>query len=470
MSIQTEMVLSTNPPSALSDTRRERLIALLSDDLDFHTESDEHPRHRIHSFPAKFPPQLPRHLIQHLTEPGELVCDPMMGSGTTLLEAHLLGRQTVGIDIDPLALRIAQAKLSRMPSGLVLKTGIELLEAAKAQSRTSLTALMEHYTNRFDEPTRKFLEYWFLPDTRLALLALAGQLDQVSDPALHGMLEVLFSSIIITKSGGVSLAFDLAHTRPHRAKRVRDRNGAILFEESASHITPERLKLLTKTQRDPFDEFEKRLRSFSSLSALNPDARLLSHTLEGSARTLPLSDHCVDLIVTSPPYAANAIDYMRAHKFSLVWLGYSIDGLSQLRRQYVGSEAAFEEQAHTLPKSVLLLCDQIAEQDKRKARVVRQYYIEMQQALAEYYRVLRPGRAAVLVVGNSIIRGINTLVESCLTDIGLELGFEAPAIGIRRIDRNKRMLPAGKITDTGSQIQQRMHEEYVIGFFKPESA
>jgi DNA modification methylase len=40
----------------------------------------------------------------------------------------------------------------------------------------------------------------------------------------------------------------------------------------------------------------------------------------GNAQQLPLQDNSVDLIVTSPPYASNAIDYMRAHKFSLVWL------------------------------------------------------------------------------------------------------------------------------------------------------
>ena len=52
---------------------------------------------------------------------------------------------------------------------------------------------------------------------------------------------------------------------------------------------------------------------------------------------LPLADGSVDLIVTSPPYA-NAIDYMRAHKFSLVWLGQPIANLSHLRGKYIGAE------------------------------------------------------------------------------------------------------------------------------------
>jgi len=42
-----------------------------------------------------------------------------------------------------------------------------------------------------------------------------------------------------------------------------------------------------------------------------------------------------------------------------------------------------------------------------------------------------------------------------------------PGIGIRRLDRNRRMMPTSTTVNNESQIQQRMHEEYVIGFYKP---
>ena len=59
---------------------------------------------------AKFPPQLPYIFIDQLTEPGDVVLDAMMGSGTALVEAATLGRRGLGFDIDPLAVRINQAK------------------------------------------------------------------------------------------------------------------------------------------------------------------------------------------------------------------------------------------------------------------------------------------------------------------------------------------------------------------------
>ncbi|MGB9277360.1 MAG: DNA methyltransferase [Terrimicrobiaceae bacterium] len=53
------------------------------------------------SYRACFKPQLPRFFIERLTQPGDLVYDPFMGRGTTLLEAMLLGRRAAGCDINP---------------------------------------------------------------------------------------------------------------------------------------------------------------------------------------------------------------------------------------------------------------------------------------------------------------------------------------------------------------------------------
>jgi DNA modification methylase len=59
---------------------------------------------RLHeiSYRACFKPQLPRFFIERLTKPGDVVFDPFMGRGTTLLEAALLGRIPVGSDANPL--------------------------------------------------------------------------------------------------------------------------------------------------------------------------------------------------------------------------------------------------------------------------------------------------------------------------------------------------------------------------------
>ena len=104
--------LAVLPPLSLTGMRLSRL---LEGDLNFHGTNGKFSSHGWHPFPAKFPPQLPGLFIEQLTRPGDLVLDPMMGSGTTLVEAARQDRRAAGRDIDPLAILIAGAKLSPVP-------------------------------------------------------------------------------------------------------------------------------------------------------------------------------------------------------------------------------------------------------------------------------------------------------------------------------------------------------------------
>lgn len=84
-------------PLAIADRPKPKeagknLATLLDEDLDFHDQASGYASHNFHSFPAKFPPQLPHKFIEGLTKPGDLVLDPMVGSGTTILEAVVARR------------------------------------------------------------------------------------------------------------------------------------------------------------------------------------------------------------------------------------------------------------------------------------------------------------------------------------------------------------------------------------------
>lgn len=81
-----------------------RVQQAFNKDLDFRGKgSPASTVHALHSFPSRFPPQLPAHFIEALTKPGDVVMDPMAGSGTTVLEAVPLGRHGLGFDLDPLS-------------------------------------------------------------------------------------------------------------------------------------------------------------------------------------------------------------------------------------------------------------------------------------------------------------------------------------------------------------------------------
>jgi len=150
-----------------------------------------------------------------------------------------------------------------------------------------------------------------------------------------------------------------------------------------------------------------------------------------------------------------------------VWLGYSITELGQKRQEYIGGEAITDFTFENLPDYTSQVVAHITGLDAKKGRVLHRYYSEMTRTLKEMYRVLKPGKAALVVVGSSVMRGRDTETHTCLAEIGETIGFQVPKIGVRTLDRNRRMMPAGTTHDPNSQIQQRMHQEYVIGFYKP---
>ncbi len=256
---------------------RERLAHLLAGDLDFHEADSTYATHALHAFPAKFPPQLPRLFIRELTKPDDVVFDPLVGSGTTLVEAVLAGRRAAGSDIDPLALRLCRVKVTPLPLDEVIRFGVAVCRQAERMVQEQPAQVEALVQQRFDDRTRAFVEYWFYPRTILELMALVTAIEAIEPEDVRAFLEVTFSGIIVTKSGGVSRARDLAHTRPHR--------------------------VLDKPPRSAFEAFRQRLRkNVEALAALAHCAPRVE-LYEADAQALPLEDESVDLIVTSPPYA-----------------------------------------------------------------------------------------------------------------------------------------------------------------------
>jgi len=66
--------------------------------------------HNFYRYPARFSPKLVRAAIETFTEPGDLVLDPFVGGGTTLVEALVSGRKAIGTDISSLATFVSEVK------------------------------------------------------------------------------------------------------------------------------------------------------------------------------------------------------------------------------------------------------------------------------------------------------------------------------------------------------------------------
>jgi len=59
--------------------------------------------HNFYRYPARFSPLFVREVIRHYSRPGEVILDPFMGGGTSVVEALASGRKVIGVDLNTIA-------------------------------------------------------------------------------------------------------------------------------------------------------------------------------------------------------------------------------------------------------------------------------------------------------------------------------------------------------------------------------
>ena len=394
----------------------------------------------IHPFPARMAPELVwQELPDHSTKRLRIL-DPMAGSGTTLVTAKLRGHEAVGYDRDPLAVLIARSWLARVKPIDFRSKAAEIL--SRARLRAKAIKIADAYPRTADNETKIFVRYWFDRTNRVQLAALSASISRIHDPSLRNLLWCAFSRLIITKKIGVSLAMDVSHSRPHRKYK--------------------------KAPVNAFDGFESAVnRVIKSAPFSNDDASYLPGSMGfADARKLPLNDNSVDMVITSPPYL-NAIDYIRGHKFSLIWMGYSLETLRAIRTTNLGTEtiAKTEIDDENTDRIMAMMCP-VSNLSNRNIGMLRQYVRDMREVLSETKRVLRVGKKAIFVVGNCNLREVFIQNSKCIEGLAGELGMAVSRIRSRPLPENRRYLPPPGSRDAGPALKKRMRDEVILTLLK----
>lgn len=381
----------------------------------------------VHPFPARMAPELVSKELNSLPADSKIL-DPMCGSGTTLRYAIDKGHLAVGWDIDPLSVKMARTWCRRFDVGRLVKQVAELKK--KLQSGT------EKFQYKFSdcEETQKFVDFWFAKEQKNDLNRLSLAIENVFPPGrTRDFFQIAMSRIIITKFKGASLAWDISHSRPHKKKQVNE------FET--------------------IPEFFKSVEYLIQVIQNNPSRRDARVSL-GDCRNISTIEK-FDVVITSPPYL-NAIDYMRGHKFSLIWMGYAIPQLRKIRSISIGSENGLveeldEKKYHDIAK---MACEGRA-LNPRIRKYLLKYIFDCEKTIHAMRQMLKPEGKLVMVVANSNQRGTRISNSKIISILASQAGFHHKGKVRRAISSRSRYLP---IKNAGNQIANRMKTESVLQF------
>lgn len=385
--------------------------------------------HGIHEYRGKFFPQLVRSLINIAgVGPGDLVVDTMSGSGTTLVEAALMGCRGLGLDMNPLSVFLGNTKCQLLSADAVT------LQEEYSRVRESLLgpdprrSHRRKYFQSLSESDRNYLNAWFSEDVLDSLDDIAVTINGVKDKPSRNLMWISLSNVLRNVSW-------------QKADDLRVRKEV-------------RLDVDIDPKREFLEELGRSVRAVLALLLQSgPVPHDLAKVSQGDAR-FPLANFpslrgAVDVVVTSPPYAT-ALPYLDTDRLSLCYLGllsrsehraheYCMIGnrevSERLRRSYW---ERFEREGHCLPHSVRVLIHHIRDKNAGSSAGFRRlnlpsllakYFLDMRDALDGIHALLKPNAIAFVVVGNNhTIAGgerVEIYTASLLRDIAQTIGFEA---------------------------------------------
>lgn len=290
--------------------------------------------HWIYPYKGKFHPQMIRALLNIIgLEQGDTVLDPFIGSGTTAVEAQLLGINCVGIDISPLCVLQSKVKVE----------AINVLQEIMQWKEEIISGVTNFSSG--NKSLDKTIES--IPNEKVKDFYKMAKLIAISD----------------------------------EIRRGRDFSKAFL----------KNLGLMISSVEDYVD-VKKEL----NLSLGKMDIKA------GDSRELPLDSESIDGIITSPPYSI-ALDYIANDAHALKALGYN---LSEIKEEFIGVRG-------------------------EKQKKIDLYNEDMKKSLKEMFRVLKPNKYAVIVIGNATYLGNEIKTVEFIISYAETIGFKL----VKNIDK-----------------------------------
>ena len=346
--------------------------------------------HGLHEYKGKFNPQMAKALLNIFAiEPGQHVLDPFCGSGTTLVECAHVGVTGCGIDLNPLAIFLANAKLR------ALSTSVEDLRDIRAQLATGLKQAGQQTIQVGDDLRGRYLRSWFDPDTLQIVEFVGAEIRKIAGAV---------APVFLALASDLLREYSLQDPRDLRCRRRTSPLPDKPFVDALLANCARAIERIESAQ--------------TVLGTKMPPGRAIHRDVTTLALAdLPAPCHAV---ITSPPYAM-ALPYIDTQRVSLVWLDLlPPDRVRSLEADLIGSRemrgptrngmlAAMQDNEAGLPEAEAALCRQLqaalgaGDGFRRRAVPVLlyRYFALMQRSFQAMRGVMRQKAPCGLIVGRN---------------------------------------------------------------------
>lgn len=387
--------------------------------------------HGYHRYPAKFLPNLVQKLIEDYTVKNDVVADFFAGCGTTLVEAKVHGRKSIGVDINPVAELITNAKINP-------------IAPKKIESRFNAIV------NRLDDFNSKDyknidvherIDYWFSKPNKAKIAFLYERILTIRDKSVKDFFLVSLSHILKNCSKWLQ-----SSTKPQIDPNKTPIDPFVAFQTHTKMMIKRNKEFFNQLSKDDYLKTECEIR------------------LE-DARKTSIKSNSVGAIITSPPYVTS-YEYADIHQLTAYWYEYITD-LSGFRRNFIGTFYSMNQKTENDSELAQKIINDLLKKDKRTAKEVANYFKDMQAVAKEMYRVLKKDGHACLVIGNTTFKNVKVKSAEVFAEILTSLGFELVEIIKRSIPhkliptiRDKKSGRFSKLKNKDSKLVYP--EEYIL--------
>ena len=388
--------------------------------------------HCYHTYPAMMIPQIARTLIEEFSPAQgiQLLLDPYMGSGTSLVEASIKGINAIGTDLNPLARLISKVKTTHYVEKDI-QYYLNIIQTYLFEYKEELVE-----KRNFDNISN--YSYWYSEDSLMRLSYISQIINNNTPAELRDFFYTALSEVVR----------EVSFTRNGEFKSFR------MPEEKIKTFKPDVFRLFE----------EKVIRNIQGLIQFNKENKHSKIEIYNfnSSICIPeeiIKPNSVDMVVTSPPYgdSKTTVAYGQFSRWANEWFNY--ENAKNLDNYLMGGKKQTEELFTTI--SIRNVLDEIKSYDLKRYYEVISFLNDYYKSISNVSKVVKKGGVVCYVVGNRTVKGVQIPLDFFTAEMFEKNGFKHINTLVREIP-NKRMPSKTSPTNESGKKVSTMCFEYIV--------